>query len=98
MPLLRLILMILVMGLLVAVLQFAIWRVSRGTAFFKYIPSIVLLIVTVACIVKAIWFSTGMEDLAYFVTAMLTGGVFLVSIIAGLLFDLISKVRRYKDS
>jgi hypothetical protein len=54
----------------------------------------VLLIVTSVCIVKAVWFSTGMEDLAYFVTAMIVSGVLVISLFTGIALDLISKLRK----
>lgn len=91
---LRMVLIIVVIGLLVAALQIIIWRVSKGNAFFKYIPTLVLLIVAVVCIVKAVWFSTGMEDLAYFVTAMMVAGVFVISLVTGVLIDIVSKFRK----
>jgi len=91
---LRMILIIVVMGLLIAGLQIIIWRLSKEKAFFKYIPTLVLLIVTSVCIVKAVWFSTGMEDLAYFVTAMIVSGVLVISLFTGIALDLISKLRK----
>ncbi len=87
----RIILIISVIGVLVAALQIVIWRMSRGKVFFKYIPTLVLLIITVVCIVKSIWFSTGMEDLAYFITAMLTAGVLAVSFVTGIVLDVFFK-------
>lgn len=90
----RIILIISVIGVLVAGLQIVIWRMSRGKAFFKYIPTLVLLIITVVCVVKAIWFSTGMEDLAYFITAVLAAGVLAVSLVTGIIIDIISKTKR----
>ncbi|NLB79599.1 MAG: hypothetical protein GX796_12385 [Clostridiaceae bacterium] len=91
---LRMIALIAVIGLLVAGLQIIIWRLSKGKVFFKYIPTIVLLIVATVCVVKAIWFSSGMEDLAYFVTAILTAGVLVVSLVTGIVIDIISKSKR----
>lgn len=91
---LRMIALIAVIGLLVAGLQIIIWRLSKGKVFFKYIPTIVLLIVATVCVVKAIWFSSGMEDLAYFVTAVLTAGVLVVSLVTGIVIDIISKSKR----
>lgn len=90
----RIALIIGVMGVLVAVLQIVIWRMSRGKAFFKYIPTIVLFIIVVVCIVKSIWFSTGMEDLAYFITALLAAGVLAVSLVTGIIIDIISSKSR----
>ena len=90
----RMILIIFVIGLLVAALQIIIWRMSKGNAFFKYIPSLVLLIIAAVCIIKAVWFSTGMEDLAYFVTAMIVAGVLAISLITGLIIDIVSKFRK----
>lgn len=87
----RIILIISVIGVLVAALQIVIWRMSRGKIFFKYIPTLVLLIIAVVCIVKAIWFSTGMEDLAYFITAMLAAGVLAVSLVTGIVIDIFTK-------
>ncbi len=91
---LRMVLIIVVIGLLVAALQIVIWRLSKENPFFKYIPTLVLLIVTAVCVVKAVWFSTGMEDLAYFVTAMILAGVMVISLLAGILIDIVSKFRR----
>lgn len=91
---LRMIALIAVIGVLVAGLQIIIWRLSQGKVFFKYIPTIVLLIVAIVCVVKAIWFSSGMEDLAYFVTAILTTGVLAVSIVTGIVIDIITKSKR----
>lgn len=64
---------------------------SKGKVFFKYIPTVVLLIIVIVCIIKSIWFSTGMEDLAYFITAMLAAGVLAVSLVTGIIIDLIKK-------
>ena len=90
----RMILIIAVIGLLVAVLQIIIWHLSKENAFFKYIPTLVLLIVAAVCVIKAVWFSSGMEDLAYFVTAVMVSGVLIISLITGLLIDMISKFRK----
>ncbi|MCX7772182.1 MAG: hypothetical protein N2376_03610 [Clostridia bacterium] len=90
----RMVLIILVIGLLVAALQIVIWRFSKDRAFFKYIPSLVLFIVGAVCVVKAVWFSTGMEDLAYFVLAMLVVGVLIISVVTGLLLDIITRIKR----
>ncbi|HHW21919.1 MAG TPA: hypothetical protein GXX26_03425 [Clostridiaceae bacterium] len=91
---LRIVLIISVMGVLVAGLQIVIWRMSKGKVFFKYIPTLVLLIIVLVCIVKSIWFSTGMEDLAYFITAMLAAGVLAVSLVTGIIIDIVTKPRR----
>lgn len=87
----RIVLIISVMGVLVTGLQIVIWRMSKGKVFFKYIPTLVLLIIVLVCMTKSIWFSTGMEDLAYFVTAMLAAGVLAVSLVTGIIIDIISK-------
>lgn len=92
----RMILIISVIGILVAGLQIIIWRLSKGKVFFKYIPTLVLLIMAIVCVIKSIWFSSGMEGLGYFVTAMLASGVLVVSLVTGILIDLISR-RRMKD-
>jgi flagellar biosynthesis protein FliQ len=91
---LRLALMIIIVGALVSLFQIGIWRISKENRFFKYVPSIVLFLVAGACIVKGIWFSTGMEDLAYFVTAILLGGAFVISLVTGLLIDVLAKNSR----
>lgn len=90
----RMIALITVIGIMVSVLQIIIWRLSKEKVFFKYIPTIVLLIVAIVCVIKAIWFSTGMEDLAYFITALLTFGVLVISLVTGIIIDLISKSKR----
>lgn len=90
---LRMILIISIIGILVAALQIVIWRMSKGKVFFKYIPTLVLLIIVIVCVVKSIGFSTGMEDLAYFVTAMMAAGVLAVSLVTGIVIDIISKAR-----
>ncbi|MGI6622223.1 MAG: hypothetical protein GX227_04380 [Clostridiaceae bacterium] len=90
----RIVLIISVMGVLVAGLQIVIWRMAKGKVFFKYIPTLVLLIIVVVCIIKSIWFSTGMEDLAYFITAMLAAGVLTVSLVTGIIIDIVSKPHR----
>lgn len=89
----RIVLIIALMGILVAGLQIVIWRMSKGKVFFKYIPTVVLLIIVIVCIIKSIWFSTGMEDLAYFITAMLAAGVLAVSLVTGIIIDIITKQR-----
>jgi len=88
---LRMILLIAVIGIMVSGLQIFIWRLSKDKAFFKYIPTIVLLIVTIVCVVKAVWFSTGMEDLAYFITALLSSGVMIISLITGIVIDIVTR-------
>lgn len=90
----RMIALITVIGIMVSVLQIIIWRLSKEKVFFKYIPTIVLLIVAIVCVIKAIWFFTGMEDLAYFITALLTFGVLVISLVTGIIIDLISKSKR----
>ncbi|NLM72436.1 MAG: hypothetical protein GX184_00140 [Clostridiaceae bacterium] len=94
MPQLRMIFMILAIGLLVSVLQVVIWRVSGRHSFYKYIPVLVLLIIGIACIIKAVFFSTGMEDLAYFVTATMVLGVMFVSLLTAVIIDLITKFKK----
>lgn len=86
-------LIISVIGVLVAGLQIVIWKLSKGKTFFKYIPTLVLFIMAVVCIVKSLWFSSGMEGLGYFVTAMLAAGVLVVSLATGIVIDLFSKTR-----
>lgn len=88
---LRMILLIAVIGIMVSGLQIFILRLSKDKAFFKYIPTIVLLIVTIVCVVKAVWFSTGMEDLAYFITALLSSGVMIISLITGIVIDIVTR-------
>ncbi|NLX64291.1 MAG: hypothetical protein GX022_05905 [Clostridiaceae bacterium] len=90
----RMILLIAVIGIIVSALQVFIWRLSKEKAFFKYIPTIVFLIVTVVCLIKAIWFSTGMEDLAYFITALLAFGVLVISLITGIIIDLVARANK----
>jgi len=90
----RMILLIAVIGIIVSALQVFIWRLSKEKAFFKYIPTIVFLIVTVVCLIKAIWFSTGMEDLAYFITALLAFGVMVISLITGIIIDLVARANK----
>lgn len=91
---LRMITLITVIGILVSVLQIIIWRLSKEKALFKYIPTMVLLIITTVCVIKALLFSTGMEDLAYFITALLTFGVLVISLVTGIVIDIISKSKR----
>lgn len=91
---LRMITLIAVIGIIVSGLQIIIWRLSKGKIFFKYIPTIVLLIVAIVCDIKAIWFSTGMEDLAYFITALLTFGVLVISLVTGIVIDIVTKSKR----
>lgn len=93
---LRMVGLIAVIGILVAGLQIIICRLSKGKVFFKYIPTIVLLIVATVCVVKALWFSSGMEDLAYFITAMITAGVLVVSLVTGIVIDIISKSKKQR--
>jgi hypothetical protein len=90
----RMIALIAIIGIVVSGLQIIIWRLSKGKVFFKYIPTIVLLIVATVCVVKAVWFSTGMEDLAYFITAMLALGVLVISLVTGIVIDIISRSKR----
>jgi len=85
------ILLIGVIGIMVSGLQIFIWKLSKEKAFFKYIPTIVLMIVAIVCLIKAIWFSTGMEDLAYFITALLAFGVLVISLITGIIIDLVAR-------
>lgn|GEM_PF-976471 len=87
----RMILLIGVIGIMVSGLQIFIWKLSKEKAFFKYIPTIVLMIVAIVCLIKAIWFSTGMEDLAYFITALLAFGVLVISLITGIIIDLVAR-------
>jgi len=91
---LRMIALITVIGIFVSGLQIIIWRLSKEKVFFKYIPAIVLLIVAIICVIKALWFSTGMEDLAYFITALLAFGVLVISLVTGIVLDLITKSKR----
>jgi hypothetical protein len=87
----RLILMIIVIGLVVSVFQVIIWRISKKSRFMKYIPTLILFIIALICLTKAIWFSTGMEDLAYFIITMILGGAFIISFITGIVIDLLFK-------
>lgn len=95
---LRMITLIAVIGIIVSGLQIIIWRLSKGKIFFKYIPTIVLLIVAIVCVIKALWFSTGMEDLAYFITALLTFGVLVISLVTGIVIDIITRSKRQNYS
>ncbi|NMA66774.1 MAG: hypothetical protein GX957_11140 [Clostridiaceae bacterium] len=94
MPLLRMLFMIILIGIPITILQIIIWRVSRPNRLFKYIPTFVLFIVGIFCIIKAVYFSEGMEDLAYFIIAMMVTGVMLISLITGIILDIIEKHKR----
>ena len=52
------------------------------------------LIVDIFCLVKAIYFSTGMEDLAYIIIAFMVTGVMLISLITGIIIDIAERYRR----
>ena len=78
------------LGVVVAAIELLIWKFTRGKRFYKYIPSILLLLAIVGFIGKASLFPTeGMTDLGYIILAILAFGALVVSIPAAILMDVI---------
>lgn len=60
--------------------------------FVKYIPSILMGILTIGMFIYGMWFASGqMEDLAAIVSAMLLGAVTVGALVSAIIVDVIKK-------
>jgi hypothetical protein len=87
----RLVLLILLIGIVFSGIVVLISRFEKKNQTAKYLPAIVLLAAGVAFIVKARWFSEGMEGLGYIIFSMLAFGGFILTLITAVVITVVKK-------
>lgn len=95
---LRIALICIAIGLAGGLLGFIITLIFRkASRLLAMIPGALLFILAILAVIKAAFFSTGWDDLAYAAVAMLCGGAAIVALVAGLVIFLVSR-RKNKTS
>lgn len=89
-----LLLYIIIVGVVFSGIAVLISILAKSMVLPKYIPGAILLILTVFFIVKARWFSEGMEGLGYIILAIITGGGCIISLMVPAALDLYKKFRK----
>ncbi len=90
----RLILLILLTGIIFSGIVLLIARFEKNKRLLKYLPAIILIIAGVASLVKAKWFSEGMEGLGYVIYSMLAFGGCILTLITAVVIDAVRKYRK----
>lgn len=86
--------MIAVTSLISIIITFFLGRFFKSRAFVKYIPAIISAIAVIGFYIKSEFFSTGFQDLAYIVLALIAGIVFFVSLLTALIIGILQKRNR----
>jgi len=89
-----LLLYIAIIGIFFSGVSLLIYKFTRNKLFPKYIPGIILFSSGVAFIVKARWYSYGMEGLGYVILAILAVGGSIISLIVPAALDIYRKYRK----
>lgn len=64
----------------------------------KYIPAMIAFAATLALMIKASWFSEGMEGLGYVILAMITAVLFFISIITSIIIEIRNRKGKQRKS
>ncbi|HEY5582965.1 MAG TPA: hypothetical protein VIK78_00525 [Ruminiclostridium sp.] len=89
-------LLVAVSSLISVLITFFLGRFFEKRAIVKYIPAIIIALAVIGFFIKSRFFSTGFEDLAYIVLALIAGIVFVVSLITAFIMDLLQRRNRRK--
>lgn len=93
MPGFRLFLLILAFGVPLAGVVLLISHFTKTKVFPKYIPAILLFLLTVGFVAMAMW-ATGMEGLGYIILAMLAFGAGVISLLTAVGVEIYRAVKR----
>lgn len=84
---LRFLAMVLGFGAVAALIEVLIARLTPRRRWPKYMPAVLAFVLAASCLVKAIWFASGWEDLAFAALAVLTIGIGIVALVAAIVID-----------
>lgn len=93
----RFLMLILVTGIVFSVPVALIAKYGRKPVY-KYIPALVLLLAGVAFIIKARYYSEGMEGLGFVIFAMMAWGGCIITVITAAAIDLFKKYKIRKST
>lgn len=94
----RLLSLILLIGIVSSGIVILIARFEKNRCFLKYIPALILFVSGAFFIVKARWFSEGMEGLGYIILAMLALGGFIITLISAVIIDIYRKCSKKRKA
>lgn len=94
----RLLLLVLLVGIAFSGVVILIAKFQKKRRYLKYIPSAILFAATIACIVKARWFSEGMEGLGYIIFAMLALGSCILTLITAVAIDVFARYNKRRNT
>lgn len=83
-----------IIGIVFSGIAVLIYRFEKSRRLPKYVPGIILFSSGVIFIVKARWFSDGMEGLGYIILAMLAIGGSIISLMVPAALDLYRKYNK----
>ena len=86
---LRLFIIIGIISLIFIIIVLVLSKYFKRKRTVKYIPAIIAIFLTLAFFIKSRYFSTGFEDLAYIVLAVISIIEFIVSLLTAIIIDLI---------
>lgn len=77
--------------IIVVLITYLLHKFCRKKSFVKYIPAILLVAADCGFLIKSEYFSTGFEDLAYLVMAMIAGILFIPSLLAAIILGIVNR-------
>ncbi|KNY26489.1 hypothetical protein [Pseudobacteroides cellulosolvens] len=86
-----LLLYITIIGIVFSGIALLIYKFERNRPLPKYLPGIILFLAGVILIIKAKWFSEGMEGLGYIILAILAIGGSIIALIVPAVLDVYKK-------
>lgn len=90
-------LLIAIPSIIFVAITYFLGRFCRHLAIIKYIPSIVALLIGIGFYIKARFYATGFEDLAFIILALVAGIVFVLSLITAIIMDIIQKKKSHNN-
>lgn len=84
----RLSLYILLIGSVFSGIVLLISKFEKKNSLPKYVPAIILFAAGVASIAKSIWFSEGMEGLAYIIISILVFSICIMALLTAILIGI----------
>lgn len=89
----RLIGITILVGGLLSIIPFLIEKYSKGNKKSKYFIPAMAFLLAIIMLIMAKWFSTGMQDLADIIMAIISGGAGIMTLIACIITDKLYKNR-----
>lgn len=75
------------------ILTYLLGRFFKKPAIVKYIPAIVSLLIAIGFYIKARYYSSGFEDLAYIILGFIAAIVFIVSLVTAVIMDIVTRTK-----